>query len=167
MQVPTEPSWGEDGAFAWSFPLFQPQDVSLSVCRQEDGGFGWSFPLFQPQDGRWQEVLEQVQLHSGGRMLSAPLSWNSWAECCLSITEGRKIMSHYEWVLAHGQSSEDLGRAQWHPWHQDTDTFQTKGLPQPWERGDANPGMETKLPVCNRADTAECFPESHPAKALI
>lgn len=53
----------------------QPQDVSVSFCRQK--------------------VLEQVQLCCDDRMLSAPLSWNSWAECCLPVTEGKKIMSHY------------------------------------------------------------------------
>lgn len=75
MKVPTEPSQGEDGGFGWSFPLFQPQDVSLSVFRQK--------------------VLERVQLCGDDRTLSAPLSWKSWAECCLSINEGKKIMSHY------------------------------------------------------------------------
>lgn len=75
MRVPTQPSRGEDGAFGWSLPLFQPQDGSLSFCRQK--------------------VLELVQLRGEDRTLSAPLSWKSWAERCLPITEGKKIMSHY------------------------------------------------------------------------
>lgn len=53
------------------------------------------------------------------------------------------------------------------PWHKDTDSVWSAGVLQRWQRGKANPGMGTKIPVCNRADMAERFPESHPAKALM
>lgn len=73
MQVPRESSQGEYDGSGCSFPLPQPQDVSLSFYRQK--------------------VMEQVQLCGDDRTLSAPLQWSSWADCCLPVTEC-KIMSH-------------------------------------------------------------------------
>lgn len=58
-------------------------------------------------------VSADIRRWSGDdRTLSATLALNSWAECCLPFTEGKKIMSRYEQLLARGQSSEALGEGQ-------------------------------------------------------